>query len=84
MATERQGRILALFYSHRHKRNKPAPTLMEIARLVGATSRAGALSHVHALWRKGYLYRPEPCKERGYRLTKQGKEEAQKWLTPPK
>lgn len=83
MATERQGRVLALFYKYSFKAEK-APTLMEIARHLGARTKNGALTHVHVLWDRGYLYRPAPYVRRGYRLTKKGREEAKKWTSPPR
>lgn len=67
--TDRQvSALLCYFYR--------SPTLEQLAKRMKLKGKRAALTHVHALWRKGMLWRVAPYQRKGYRITKAGKQ----WL----
>ncbi len=78
--TPRQFDVLMAFYRH-HKmlaHRTKRPSWSDVALEVGGISKLGALHHMQALQRKGYLEQRAIWEHRGWELTEKGLKRAEK------
>lgn len=66
--TDRQRDVLDMFVKS-HREGTGSPSFREISQAMGFSSINGAVAHVSALVRKGYLRNSRPGHSRGYVLT---------------
>lgn len=78
--TLRQYIVLRVFVTRKGKKHK-RPTLTDIAKVIGAKSRAGVYcGHILSLLAKGYLDRDlPPTAIRGYFITPRGRRALRDW-----